>query len=173
MQADFDKLINFNFEKFVINIVVEAIKHSPKVRDALYSQANSTINNLIIDKLNDVKVVLQPAFEEIKDAVVEAEQDLDEIEEDLSDLESRVDALEIDFTPEEDFEELEQDFIIQQQLFSKFLPLLEALNKATPLLRMLKLIDVNEKKPAIHKPHPKTYELNLSDEQKPTPNWLS
>ena len=166
---------DFDFSGFVRDLVVEAVKHSPQVQDTLYREAVSTIESAIKDVTSDHQLVAREEFEEVKDAVLEAEQDLDDMDEDLSDLEDRVEALETESILEEDFEALEQDFIRLQKIVNQYLPLLDALNKAAPLLRMLGLI--KDVEVSTHRHHHPIINDHLHEDQRPSArqpfNWMS
>jgi hypothetical protein len=158
---------NLDFNKLVTSLVVQAIKQSPNVQDELYLEAMQTLSAAAAEK----KLIERPEFTEVKDALIELEQDTDSIDDDLADVECRVDALEKECVYEEDFQALERDFMILQKKVNQFLPLLDALNKAAPLLKMLGL--VKDQKPLVcHYYHPKNVSFEEKDE-KPVANWVN
>jgi BMFP domain-containing protein YqiC len=161
---------NFDFNKFVNDLVVVAIQQNAEVRDALTIAAEDTVRDLFDEQIEELQLVERTEFDEIADRVITAEQDLDTISESLQDIEMRFDALETDAILEEDFERLERNFIALERNFQMYKPLLDTLTKIEPLLRKLGLIKPIHMK--TYHQHPKTFHGN-HDQNESLINFLS
>lgn len=176
----------FDFNAFVTDLVISAVQNHPEVQDILTNVATETVEGLVDKTLAGLELVERDEFDELADRVYAFQEDTDVItdsiesledrtkalEESGTDLESRVDALEKESVFEEDFERLEKEYIRMQTLFNQFQPLLEALNKAAPLLKMLGLLKAEDVPAHVYQQHPKLLSFGAEEKQAPSINWL-
>ena len=160
----------FDFNGLVRALVIAHIGRDPEVQDVLEIAAEDTVRDLVDTHVDELELVDQSQFSDLDDRVYQLEEDMDTSDEAVEDLEHRVDALEKEYVPDEDFIALEQDFMKLEALVRKYQPLLEALSKIEPLLRMLGIVHDEEKK--VHHQQPPRHPYFHMDEPRPVrSNW--
>lgn len=159
----------FDFTGLVRAIVIAHLGKDPEVQDVLEIAAESTVRDLVDASVSELNLVDRHEFDELGDRVITLEEDMDTSDEAVEDLEARVRALEKEYVPEDDFIALEQDFMRLEKLVRKYQPLLDALNKVGPLLRMLGIVHEEEGIPS-HRAQPPRYPYHY-EPQPVRSNW--